>query len=138
MIDAIERVRAIVRTIDEYQAAYAKHGKTDEVAELWDSIGRMIGRITVGNFRELLAIAEARGWRSMESCPSDDKTIVLLRIEWSHIPVVGTWDGKRAWAETEHYKTRCGAYCYGGEPGTQDGIVAIGWQPLPPPPKESA
>lgn len=68
-------------------------------------------------------------WQPIETAPRD--TMILLRIQWSEVPVVGTWDGRHVSADTEHYETSCGTYCYGGTPSTARHTVGTGWAALP-------
>ncbi|HZF98298.1 MAG TPA: hypothetical protein VEY92_08660 [Pseudoxanthomonas sp.] len=81
-----------------------------------------------------LAAANARAdeWQPIETAPVG--ATVLLLIEWSDVPVVGTWDGKRVDVSTEHHETSCGSYCYGGQPSTARDTNPTHWRPLPPPP----
>lgn len=68
-------------------------------------------------------------WQPIETAPRE--TLILLRIQFSEVPMVGTWDGRRVYADTEHYEISCASYCYGGTPATASHTVPTAWAALP-------
>lgn len=108
--------RAIVRAAAEIAAA-----NPATMADLLDEIDA------------LRAELQAWQWQPIETAPKDG-TRVLLRIEWSDVPVVGVFSHDRWWADTEHHEVSCGAYCYGGRVSSDKNMKPTHWHPLPLPP----
>ncbi len=126
MSDAIERARAWLKELDAALMGVA----CPENAERCPVLNRdSPSPVTLADLRELLAIAEARGWRSMESAPKDG-TVVLITFgapQQTSGEAYFERDNEPLphgnWVLTRHHHAM---------------IVPCNvthWQPLPPPPK---
>ncbi len=142
MSDAIDRnVEAVrERLLQRAQAGFAKYGVTTERSDLSAADWLLHlqeelldAAVYVERLKRELAIAEARGWRSMESAPKDGAEVIVafaaMRVNEIGVPSGGVTAACWAYDGWHIGFTSRGEHIYAAEPD--------GWQPLPPPPKES-